>query len=149
MQMDREVRERILRTLRWLVRDAEYRFNDVKQNLQPGSEGGYSPELKEALKLLRDLEQGDLPLANPIAHSFYSEQDCVEMGATVGMPYKDVVEFFLHYGRQGWLLGNGLPITDLRLAMRDWKNRGQEEVAEPVRNAHGKTPRQLDRERNG
>ncbi len=122
MQIDPQDRQRIVRTLSWLVKDAEHRVNDCRQNVEPGSAGGYSPELKEACALLQELQQGELPLKAAITGTFYSysEDDCKEAGELLGMKYKQIIEFYLHYGRQGWILGNGLPITDLRLAMWDW-----------------------------
>lgn len=147
MQIDPQLRQRILRSLRWLVVDAQYRFNDCKDQLAPEGRGGYSPELKEAIQLLQDLEQGNLLQANPIVAKQFTERDCIETGNVIGMTTKDSIEFYCQYGSQGWVKGNGLPITDLVLAMRQWKMRGQEDTPEPVR-VQGKTPRQLDKERN-
>jgi hypothetical protein len=128
MQLDPQLRERILRSLRWLTADAEHRFNDCKGNAD-GFEGGYSPELKEAIALRNELEQGELPMQmNALAPPMFTEQECVDMGASMGMPYKQAIEFYLHYGKQGWLLGNGLPIVNLRLAMRNWQVKQQEKA---------------------
>ena len=147
MQINPQDRERILRSLRWLVRDAEHRFNDIK-NDGVGLTGGYSQELKDACELLRDLEQGELSLPMQSASSYFSEAECLDMGYTIGMKTKQIIEFYLHYGRQGWLLGNGLPVVDLRLAMRDWFSRDQAgSPPELERNAQGKTPRQVAMEK--
>ena len=54
--IDKELRERILQSLRWVVPELEHRFNDCKSNLEEGSEGGYSDELKELISLKQDLE---------------------------------------------------------------------------------------------
>lgn len=127
MQIDIQDRERILRTLRWAIPELEHRANDCRQNVEPGSKGGYSPELQQACALLQELEQGHLPMRTDTSPAYYSEDDCKEMGQSLGMMHKQIIEFYLHYGRQGWILGNGLPITDLRLAMWDWhlSNQGQ------------------------
>lgn len=146
MLIEPQLRQRILRSLRWLVRDVQYRFDDCKQQLTPEEQGGYSPELKEAIQLLQDLEQGDLMPFNPCCPLSYTEQDCIDTGTLLGMTVKECAEFYVKYGSQGWLKGNGLPIVNLNLAMREWKMRGQEDVPEPVR-VQGKTPRQLDKER--
>jgi hypothetical protein len=122
MLIDPQLRERILRSLRWLVRDATYRFDDCKENLQPGSEGGYSPELKEAHKLLKELEQGELLLGRLPAPGQWTEEECVDRGRTLGMTYKDSIEFYLHYAPL-WIRGNGKPMVDLTLEMRRWNMR--------------------------
>ena len=147
MQIDPQLRERILRSLRWVVPELVHRFNDCKDQLQPGSQGGYSEELKELISLKQDLEQGDLMTFEPVCPLSYTERDCIDTGNALGMTTRDSIEFYCQYGSQGWRLGNGLPIVNLTLAMRKWKMRGQEETPEPVR-VQGKTPRQLDRERN-
>ena len=146
MLIDPQLRQRILRSLRWLVADAQYRFNDCKEQLSPEEQGGYNPELKEAITLLQDLEQGSFMQVNPITPQQFTEQDCIDTGNIIGLTTRDSIEFYCQYGSQGWLKGNGMPIVDLSLAMRQWKMRGQEEP-EPVR-VQGKTPRQLDKERN-
>ena len=82
------------------------------------------------------------------ASTYYSELDCLDMGYSLGMAYKQIIEFYLHYGRQGWLLGNGLPVVDLRLTLRDWFSRDQAgSPPELERNAQGKTPRQVAMEK--
>lgn len=124
MLIDPQLRQRILRSLRWLVRDAQYRFDDCKSQEAEEERGGYSPELKEAIALLQDLEQGDLLQANPIVAQKFTEQDCIDTGNIIGMKLRDSIEFYVQYGSQGWVKGNGLPIIDLPLAMRQWKLRG-------------------------
>ena len=126
MLIDPKLRQRILVTLRWLVRDAQWRFSQCKGDLDNGSQqGGYSPELTEATQLLQDLEQGTMFVgAEEHRVIAYSEKECIETGLSLGMSEGESVEFFLKYGTQGWILGNGLPIVDLRLAMRYWKLRG-------------------------
>lgn len=109
--------------------------------------GGYSPELKEAILLLQDLEQGTMLTDAPIRAQTYTEDECKDVGYSLGMKIREIIEFYVKYGSQGWLLGNGLPIVDLRLAMRQWHLRNQEDITEPERNQQGKTPRQLEMER--
>ena len=143
--------ERILRTLRWLVRDAEHRFNDCKQNLQPGSGGGYSDELKEAIQLVQELEQGQLlPETTAIVPRSFTKKECMDVGITLSLTLEESTDYYHQYNSQGWLKGNGLPIVNLQSSMFQWKKRGQaEDVPEPVRNKQGKTARQLDIERRG
>jgi len=54
--MSEELRQRIIKTLNWMVMDMKWRFDDNKNNLEVGSQGGYSPELQEAINLLKELE---------------------------------------------------------------------------------------------
>ena len=41
---------------------------------------------------------------------------------TVGLTKEQAARFFHHYKSQGWLLGNGQPITDLASALVRWRN---------------------------
>ena len=120
MLIDPQLRQRILHTLRWLVRDAQYRFDDQKQNLDYGSQGGYSPELTEAITLLQDLEQGTMLLPVNKAQEF-TEQQCRDAGFSIGMTEQQIEEYFVWYDEQGWAKGNGLPISSLTSSMRKWK----------------------------
>lgn len=60
------VRRRAIRTLEWMVADARHRFDDCRNNFEVSNEdgteglaeGGYSPELTEAMDLLAELEKG-------------------------------------------------------------------------------------------
>jgi hypothetical protein len=49
--------ERIIKTLEWLVGDAKWRFDQTKNNIDEGSQGGYSEELTEAMNLLEELKE--------------------------------------------------------------------------------------------
>jgi len=51
-----EFKQRLIISLTWLIEDAKHRFDDCKNNLEAGSEGGYSDELKEAMAALKILE---------------------------------------------------------------------------------------------
>jgi hypothetical protein len=149
MLIDPQLRQRILRSLRWLVRDTQYRFDDQKQNIEPGSQGSYSDELTEAIQLLHELEQGTMLSSETARPHSYTEQECKDVGYLLGMSDREVSEFYAKYGCQGWVLGNGLPIVDLKLAMRQWQLRNNKDAPEQVKNKQGKTPRQLDIERRG
>ena len=126
--IDPQLRQRILRSLRWLVRDCQYRFDDCKEQLKEDERGGYSPELIEAIALLQDLEQGEMCLNSPVEAKVYTEQECIDTGNLIGMSIKECIDFYCQYGSQGWRKGNGLPIIDLSLAMRQWHLRNQEDT---------------------
>lgn len=53
------LRKKAFESLSWMVRDMIWRYNQIKGNLDEGSEGGYSPELQEAIKLLGELKELD------------------------------------------------------------------------------------------
>lgn len=57
-EMSDRTRQRVITTLSWMVADTKHRFDDCRNNLENGSEGGYSPELTEAIELLEDLKNG-------------------------------------------------------------------------------------------
>ena len=44
-------------SLDWLVTDAKWRADDIKRNVEEGSEGGYSPELTKAIGVLEELKE--------------------------------------------------------------------------------------------
>ena len=48
--------DRILKTLDWVVPEIQHRFDDSKNNLEQGSQGGYSPRLTEAIDLWNELK---------------------------------------------------------------------------------------------
>ena len=131
--IDPELRERILRTLRWVVPELEHRFNDCKQNLQPGSQGGYSDELKEIIALKQDLEQGELvpmqPETTALVAPRFTLKECMDAGILVSLTLEESTEYFHHYNSQGWLKGNGLPIINLQSAMFLWMKNGQKELS--------------------
>jgi hypothetical protein len=130
MMLDPQLLQRILRSLRWLVADAEHRFNDCKGNAN-GFEGGYSPELKEAIRLKNDLEQGQLPLqTTALVAPMHTEADCHETGALLGMNSRSIIEFYLQYSPQ-WVRGyNNKPMVNLLEEMRRWElNQGERDKA--------------------
>ncbi len=62
--MNPELKLRIIKTLDCFVKDAKWRFDTDKNNLDEGSQGGYSPELQEAIDLLEELKADpDIKLA--------------------------------------------------------------------------------------
>lgn len=48
---------RCLDSQKWMIDDLKWRFDECKDNLDNGSEGGYSPELMRAIELQEDLEK--------------------------------------------------------------------------------------------
>lgn len=52
----------------------------------------------------------------------FTEQNCKDVGITLGMPEEKSEYFYHHYNRQGWVFGNGQEMTDLKSAMWWWKN---------------------------
>ena len=51
-----EQQKRIIDALEWLTADAKNRFDDCRDQLEPGSQGGYSPKLTDALAVLDELK---------------------------------------------------------------------------------------------
>lgn len=155
-----DIERRILISLRWLVTDAKHRFDECRRNEEEGSQGGYSPELSEAMAVLSQLERQaafDATLfqgkGRDIAGFSYTETECKDQGLIIGMSEAESSEFFHHYNRQGWFLPTKLPITSLPSAMVEWrKNRhkhGDGALPEPQKDCLGVTPREADRARRG
>ena len=57
--MNKELKKRIIKTLNWMVTDIKWREDHLNGDFDEFSQGGYSPELTEAIKLLEELRQGD------------------------------------------------------------------------------------------
>ncbi len=55
--MDPILKQRIIETLEWMTTDMKWRADDTNQNIEEGSQGGYSPELTEAIDLLEELKK--------------------------------------------------------------------------------------------
>ena len=54
--MNDELKSRVITTLEWMITHMKYRADDLRQNVEEGSQGGYSPELTEAINLLAELK---------------------------------------------------------------------------------------------
>lgn len=64
LKMSREpnmpkLRQRIIKSMNWMIKDIKYRADETKQNFEEGSQGGYSPELIEAMNVLDELKSGE------------------------------------------------------------------------------------------
>ena len=46
------LKEQTIESLGWMIADMKWRADEVKQNLEAGSQGDYSPELTKAISLL-------------------------------------------------------------------------------------------------
>ncbi len=55
--MTPELKQRIINSLDWLIKDTKWRFDIDKNNLDEGSRGGYSPELTEAINVFEELKE--------------------------------------------------------------------------------------------
>jgi hypothetical protein len=55
-QIDASLLDDTIESLEWMTTDAQLRFNEIRGNLEDGSQGGYSPELTKALKTLEQLK---------------------------------------------------------------------------------------------
>lgn len=49
------LRQRTFDTLKWMVPDMKHRHNQTHDNVEPGSQGGYSDELNAAIVLFNEL----------------------------------------------------------------------------------------------
>jgi len=54
--MEEELKQRIIKTLIWMITDLKYRSDLDTDCLDEGTEGNYSTELKEAIELLKELK---------------------------------------------------------------------------------------------
>ena len=51
----------------------------------------------------------------------FTEQQCKDVGITLGMPEDRSLSFYHHYNAQNWLYPYNLPITNLKSAMWRWQ----------------------------
>jgi hypothetical protein len=97
----------------------------VTNSMENGKKGGRPPK-KEEEKIIQE------PIKQEIRGAFvtpteeevvnYAKQMC-ELPPVMGgfQCSKDmVVEFFNHYDRQGWILGNGVHMTNWKSALKKW-----------------------------
>lgn len=66
--------KRVIKSLNWMVPDMKHRHDEIKNNLEDGSQGDYSPQLIEADALLKELK--DNPAA-VIKDKNVHRQSCV------------------------------------------------------------------------
>lgn len=52
----------------------------------------------------------------------HTQEECVDIGISIGISEKQSKEFYVHYAAQGWVFGGGVPITNLQWAMIRWRN---------------------------
>lgn len=50
-------KECFVKSLSWMIEDLKHRHDELKGNLEEGSQGDYSPELKAAMGLLGDVKK--------------------------------------------------------------------------------------------
>ena len=53
--MNEDLRKRIIKNLEWMTTDMKWRADQTRLNFEEGSQGGYSPELEDAINLLAEL----------------------------------------------------------------------------------------------
>lgn len=54
--MTPDLKQRTIQTLDWMITDMKFRADDLRNNVEEGSAGGYSDELTKAINLLAELE---------------------------------------------------------------------------------------------
>ncbi len=56
LKMIDDLKQRIIDTLGWMIKDMTWRADETMRNYEDGSCGGYSPELQNAIDLLKELK---------------------------------------------------------------------------------------------
>ena len=57
--MSEELKQRVIKSLHWMVTQFKWQYDNENAALDDvGSQGGYSPELTEAIDLLEELKNG-------------------------------------------------------------------------------------------
>ena len=57
-ELSEGIRRKVITSLGRFVAEAKHRFDECRNNLEDGSEGGYDPPLAEAIELLEELKKG-------------------------------------------------------------------------------------------
>lgn len=73
-----------------------------------------------------------IPLARELPKDFEepTEEAVLGYAKPVGVPESVARDFFQHYAAQGWVLGNGQPITDWKQSLHAW-NKNQSDRSRP------------------
>jgi len=50
-------KKRLVDNLTWMIIGMQNKCDEIKGNIEPGSQGDYSPEVKEAMSLLEDIKK--------------------------------------------------------------------------------------------
>lgn len=58
----------------------------------------------------------------------FTEQNCKDVGITLGMPEDKSTYFFHYYNAQGWVFNSGQPIKNLNSAMWRWQRNGYQRL---------------------
>ena len=58
----------------------------------------------------------------------FTEQNCKDVGITLGMPEDKSIYFFHYYNAQGWVFNSGQPIKNLKSAMWRWQQNGYQRL---------------------
>jgi len=134
MLIESKLRTRIITSLSWLI----------DQSGRWGIDTRLLPQAKDAISLLRELE------ASPPAPT---EQQCRDLALSIGKTEGWGSGYFRQYGCQGWVRGNGVPITDVRMHMVQLRNSGVEypdaPTDAPKTDVQGLTPRQRHIQKTG
>jgi len=129
MLIDPELRQRVIKSLSWMVEDNCNRSDECRLNFEPESKGGYSEELTEAIDLLNYLKKiacRTTVTVDPQAVIQLTEQQCRDQAVMIGLTDDWGSAYYNTYASQGWCKGNGVPITDVRLHMVKLRNDGFE-----------------------
>ena len=129
MLIDPELRQRVIKSLSWMVDDMRNRFDECRNNLELGSQGGYSEELTEAIDLLNYLSKiacRTTVTVDPQAVIQWTEQQCRDQAVMIGLTEEWGSGYYNTYASQGWRKGNGVPITDVPLHMTKLRNSGHD-----------------------
>jgi len=87
------------------IRNAENNADVTRQNPNPSSSTSSST-------------------SSSSSNNIYTLQQVLDAAPLVGVDEEKATNFYHHYNGQGWLFGNGQPITNLNSALNKWKNNG-------------------------
>lgn len=96
--------------------------------------------------LLNQRANQTLTPSSSTSSSIYTIEQVKDLAYKIGIPDEKAEAFYHHYNSQGWLKGNGLPITDLQSALVRWRN-NQYKFEPKDKPPKPKSEEQFDKER--
>jgi hypothetical protein len=109
-----------------LTHAREEKQNLIEQAFESGiiETAQSAPESKNSGLPLQPLATGGENLTPLEPDGLFTLENCIDAGEMVGLENGQSTEFYHHYAAQGWKLGNGMPISNLKSAMSRWKTKG-------------------------
>ena len=110
-------------TVATLLKDSVYNINTDDTNQQDNQPPTIKQPSSNHQATTKKNVNNENNVNNGVGTPAFTLQQCNDKAFVVGMTDQESKEFYDHYNRQGWKLGNGLEMTDLVSCMTSWRNK--------------------------